>query len=113
MHLARQGFQGFKPRDQSRRVCSAPALAFHLSVKPHEGLQPDARKRLLLQARVLDNRCGKYPSGLTGRILPQEHGPQGIAAVAVDPAPHLAIRAAHFAGDGPSAGRCPVKGVAP
>ena len=91
VHLARQRFQSLDAGHKRRRIGPAPWLAVCLCIKPHEGLKPYARKGLLLQPCVLDNSSRKYPPRLTRRILPQQYGPQGIAAVAVHPAPHLTI----------------------
>lgn len=91
VHLARQRFQKPDAGHKRRRIGPADWLAVCLCIKPHEGLKPYACKGLLLQPRVLDNSSRKYPPRLTRRILPQQYGPQGIAAVAVHPAPHLTI----------------------
>ena len=113
VHLARQRFQSFNAGYKRRRIGPADRLAVRLCIQPHEGLKPNTRKGLLLQPRVLDNSSRKNPPRLTRRILPQQYGPQGVAAVTVHPAPHLTIGPANFAGNGPSAGGGPVYTVAP
>ena len=67
---------------------------------------------LLLQAGMADDGGGEHAPGLSRGILPEQHGAQHVARIAVEPAPGLAVGPAHFAGDGPAAGRGPGQAVA-